>query len=129
MVERLKVFDLNVFNIASCPDRAIAIVMPVKKHRLHAFEQHTRGIIFTHLKLVSHDRHFGIKVAFGDKGIGHGVGHPTQRPVEVILNRIKGDKIIRAVQPRGAVHTKTAARKFLCGLGIVLRALKHQVFQ
>ena len=128
-IERLQIFNGHIFNIAARPDRAAAIGVPIVEHGLHALEHHGDGLVFPHFVLVAHDGHFGVEVLLGDEGIGHRVGTPAERPLHVVVVGGKAHEVVRAVEPRRAVHAKTAAREFLGGIGIVLAALEHQVFE
>ena len=129
MVEGLKVFDGDVLDIASCPDRIASVGVPIKENALHALYHHAHGLIFPHLVFVSHHRHFGVKILFGDVGIHHGVRAPAERPAHVVVVRGEAYEVIRAVKPRGAVHAEAALREFARGIGIILASLEHQVFQ
>ena len=128
-VEGLKVLDFDVFDVASRADRAASVAVPVKEHGLHALEQNARRAVFAHLVLVAHDGHLGVEILAGDEGVDHGVGLPAERPLHVVVRSREGDVVVRAVEPGRAVHAKAALREFCGRIGIVLRALEHQMLE
>ena len=129
LVERLDVLDGHVFDVAAGADRVAAVGVPVKEDALHALEHHAHGLVFAHLVFVSHHRHFGVEILFGDVGIHHRVGAPPEGPAHVVVVGGEAHEVIRAVHPRRPVHPETPAREFARGIGIVLASLEHQVFQ
>ena len=128
-VEGLEVLDLDVLDVASGADRAAAVAVPVEEHGLHALEEHARRTVLAHFILVAHDGHLGVEVLAGDERVDHGVGLPAERPLHVVVRGREGDVVVRAVEPRRAVHAEAALRELGGRIWIVFRPLEHQVFE
>ena len=129
VIEGLQIGDFDVFNVASRADRRAAVALPVEHHALHALHHDGKGLVFAHFVFVSHHRHFGVEILLRDEGVDHGVGLPAERPFHVVVRSREAHEIVRAVEPRGAVHAEAPAGEFRRRIGIVLRALEHQVLK
>ena len=77
--------------------------MPEVRRCHHALLQNLLRIVLAPLKFVAHHGHFGIQELFFDPHLHHAVRFQAKRPLEIVVARIDGFKIVGAIVIRGPV--------------------------
>ena len=85
--------------------------------------------VFAVFEFVADDGHLAVEVLLRDEGIDHAIRLQIERPLQVFLGGLKGLEIVRAIERRGAVGARTVVLQFLRHVGVVGRALEHEVFE
>ena len=88
------------------------------------------GRVLAHLELVAHDRHLAVEVLLRDERVHHAVGLEIERPAQVLVGRLEGLEVVRAIEPRACRSAARRATVSSCGMFAVLRrALEQQVLE
>ena len=128
-VESLQPFDRHPFNVGTCANHGVSVIVPEKRCREGPLLENSQGIVLPHLMLIPDDRHFAVQILLGNEGIHHSIGFEFQCPLQVVFGSLKCLKVVGPVERRGAVWLSSMVLKLLVDINMIPGALEHEVLQ
>ena len=129
VIEGLQTRDVDVLDVAASADRVLAVVVPLVHRRQRLREQDAVGAVLARFHLIAHHRHLGVQRLACDVAVDHRIGLPAQVPAKVVVVGREAGGVIGAVEPGAAVGRQTALGEVGPDVGVLGRALEHQVLQ
>ena len=128
-IKGAQIIDGNSFNVGTIADGRFAVIMPFVSGSHHSLFEHRFGVVFSHLKFISHHGHFAGEFFSLDGTIHQAIGFVPDRPFQIVVPCGHCLVVIGPIDPGCAVVVGATRLQVLIRAGMSGGRLEQHVFQ